>query len=257
MNDIKTVALVGNGNVAMVLGSAWQRQGIHIAAFCNRSATVPTGLARENAQIISNPTQIPSNVDAILVAVTDDAIHEVIEQLPTKPLVIHFSGCMPDPVQSGGVLWPIQSIVPHLKSENEGFPIALSCSKSAHKAMTNFAKLIASEVYELSETERQTAHLTAVFAANFTNHCFALAQELCNRAGLPWDLFRPIARKIVEQAVQGTSKQHQTGPAVRQDQSALDAHLKLLVTHPEFKPVYTALSSSIESLHHASENPKL
>tara|TARA_Y100000385_G_scaffold144121_1_gene149554 strand:+ start:471 stop:1238 length:768 start_codon:yes stop_codon:yes gene_type:complete len=255
MNDIETVALVGNGNVAMVLGSAWQRQGIHFAAFCNRSATLPVGLERKDAQVISDPGQIPSDVDAILVAVTDDAILEVMKQLPSRPLVIHFSGCIPDPAQAGGVLWPIQSIVPNSKSMHNGFPIALSCSKSAHKAMTKFAKLIASELHELSEIERQTAHLAAVFAANFTNHCFALAQELCQRAALPWNLFQPIARQIIEQAVEGTSKQRQTGPAIREDQSAIDAHLGLLAQHPEFEPVYTAMTKSIQSLHQATETP--
>ena len=256
MNNIRTAALVGNGNVATVLGSAWQRQGIHIEAFCNRSASMPAGMERGNAQIISDPSQIPSTVDAILLAIADDAIFEIIEQLPTKPMVIHFSGCQPDPARLGGVLWPVQSIVQHAKSENGGFPIAITCSNSARKAMTKFAELIASDLYELSETERQTAHLTAVFAANFTNHCFALAQELCERAALPWDLFQPIAQQIVENAVAGASKQHQTGPAIRRDQSALDAHMQLLATHPEFKPVYIALSHSIQSFHHASENPQ-
>ena len=256
MIAIQTVALIGKGNVARALGRAWQNSGINIAAYCNRTAELPEGLEHQDALLTSDPSKIPSDVDAILVAVSDDAINDVIQQLPSGPLVIHFSGCMPNPLQEGGVLWPIQSIAPDAEPTSNSYPIALSCSSSARNVLHKFAQLIASELHELSEKERQTAHLTAVFAANFANHCFAIAQELCKRASLSWDLFQPIAEHIASQGFAGTSKYHQTGPAMRQDHSALDAHQKLLKEHPEFESLYQALTQSIQSFHHTPEKLK-
>lgn len=256
MDGIRTVALIGKGNVAKALGTAWQKRGVQILAFCNRSAILPAGFADENALLLSDAGQIPGHVDAILVAVSDDAVLETIHQLPEGPLVIHFSGCLPNPNRPGGVLWPIQSIADEEDKSAPSYPMALSCSLEVRDQMFSFGQLIASEIHELHETERQTAHLTAVFAANFTNHCFAIAQELCQRAALSWDLFRPIAARVVEQGIAGTSKKNQTGPAMRNDESVLDAHQLLLDLHPEFQPVYRALSASIQSFHIDPKQPK-
>jgi predicted short-subunit dehydrogenase-like oxidoreductase (DUF2520 family) len=256
MDGIRTIALIGKGNVATALGTAWQKRGIQILAFCNRSAILPAGFADENALLLSDVAQIPRHVDAILVAVSDDAVLETIRRLPEGPLAIHFSGCLPNPSRPGGVLWPIQSIISEVDESRKDYPMALSCSLDVRDKMLRFGQLIASEIHELNETERQTAHLTAVFAANFTNHCFAIAQELCQRASLSWDLFQPIAARIVEQGIAGTAGKNQTGPAIRNDDSVLDAHHQLLDQHPEFQPVYRALSASIQSFHSDSKQPK-
>lgn len=256
MDGIRTIALIGKGNVATALGTAWQKQGIQILAFCNRSAILPAGFADENALLLSDVSQIPRHVDAILVAVSDDAVLETIHQLPKGPLVIHFSGCLPNPGRPGGVLWPIQSINADEAQSTKSYPMALSCSLDVRDKLFNFGQLIASEIHELNETERQTAHLTAVFAANFTNHCFAIAQALCERASLSWELFQPIAARVVEQGIAGTAGKNQTGPAVRNDDSVLDAHQRLLNLHPEFQPVYRALSASIQSFHTDSKQLK-
>ena len=82
MIAIQTVALIGKGNVARALGRAWQNSGINIAAYCNRTAELPEGLEHQDAFLTSDPSKIPSDVDAILVAVSDDAINDVIQQLP-------------------------------------------------------------------------------------------------------------------------------------------------------------------------------
>ncbi len=256
MNEIRTVALIGNGNVANALGHAWQRQGIHIAVFCNRSGVLPEGFETNDATIVSQPRDISSRVDAVLIATSDDAVFDVIAELPAGPFFIHFSGCLPNPKTPGAVLWPIQSIVPGTNDSNQSFPMAISCDSEHLGVVTAFADLIASEMHVLTELERQTAHITAVFAANFTNHCFAIAQELCERAGLSWELFRPITECIALQGVTGISAMHQTGPSIRKDQTVIDAHQELLDQHPEFKSVYSALNASIQSFHHSPENKK-
>lgn len=144
MDGIRTIALIGKGNVATALGTAWQKRGIQILAFCNRSAILPTGFEEENALLLSDVAQIPRHVDAILVAVSDDAVLETIRQLPEGPLVIHFSGCLPNPSRPGGVLWPIQSIISEVDQSSKGYPMALSCSLDVREKMLRFGQLIAS-----------------------------------------------------------------------------------------------------------------
>lgn len=247
MNTIHTIALIGKGNVAMALGLAWEKQGIHIAAFCNREGILPKGFAGNDTLLLKDPARIPYRVDAILVATSDDAVMGTIDQLPTGPLVIHFSGSLPTPDAHAAVLWPIQSIVPGKIHSATNFPIAVTCASSLTRSVMAFAGLVATDVRQFTEVERQTAHLAAVFAANFTNHCFAIAQRLCANAGLSWELFQPIAQQIANQGIRGNSATHQTGPAIREDQMVIDAHEALLDEHPDFKTIYTALSKSIQS----------
>lgn len=247
MNTIHTIALIGKGNVAMALGLAWEKKGIHIAAFCNRKGILPDGFAGNDTLLLKDPARIPDRVDAILVATSDDAVMGIIDELPIGPLVIHFSGCLPTPNGQAAVLWPIQSIVPGKTHSATDFPIAMTCASDHSRSLKAFAKLVATDVRHFTEVERQTAHLAAVFAANFTNHCFAIAQRLCANAGLSWELFQPIAQHIANQGIRGNSAIHQTGPAIRKDQMVLDAHEALLDEYPDFKTIYTALSKSIQS----------
>lgn len=247
MKEIHTIALIGKGNVAMALGLAWEKQGIHIAVFCNREGILPDGFTGNDALLVKDPTKIPDHVDAILVATSDDAVMDIIDQVPTGPLVIHFSGCLPTPSGHAAVIWPIQSIVPGKTHSASNFPVAVTCTSNRTHSVTAFAQLVATDVLHFTEVERQTAHLTAVFAANFTNHCFAIAQRLCANAGLSWELFQPIAQHIANQGIRGNSATHQTGPAIRKDQMVLDAHDALLDEYPDFKTIYTALSKSIQS----------
>lgn len=247
MNEIHTIALIGKGKVAKALGLAWENQGIHIACFCNREGILPDGFAGNDTLLLKDPAHISNRVDAILVATSDDAVMDIIDQLPAGPLVIHFSGCLPTPAGHAAVLWPIQSIVPGKTHSATNFPIAMTCASHHSRSLKAFAQLVATDVHLFTEVERQTAHLTAVFAANFTNHCFAIAQRLCANAGLSWELFQPIAQHISDQAIRGNSATHQTGPAIREDQMVLDAHEALLDEYPDFKTIYTALSKSIQS----------
>ena len=87
-------------------------------------------------------------------------------------------------------------------------------------------------------------HLAAVFANNFTNHCYTIAQELCDVHGVPFDTLYPLIKKTTEKALQQGPKNSQTGPAKRDDKQVIDQQIKLL-TDPHHTAVYKNITKAI------------
>ena len=248
--NIRSAALIGTGQIASTLGLAWEKQGIVFKAFGNRSCQKPIGFAESAALITDDWSKIPADVDVILVAVSDDAIESVIELLPEGPLIIHFSGSTRTPSPHGAVLWPVQSIRREDFQEDASIPLVVSCSSAELESPVNqFASLISKDLTWLPEEARFKAHMAAVFAANFTNHCFALAQSLCEASNLPWEKFQPMLEVIIHRGMSGHAATHQTGPALRRDERVIRQHLELLENDPSIQNVYRCLTESIQRLH--------
>lgn len=247
---ILNAALIGRGQIASTLGPAWEKKGIVFRAFGNRSRQKPEGFAGPSAFITDDFSQIPADVDAILVAVSDDAIENVILQLPAGPTIIHFSGSTRTPSPNGAVLWPVQSIRKEDFREDVSIPFVVSSSSAdVAKKIETFASLISNDLTWMPEDARFKAHMAAVFAANFTNHCLAMAQLLCKEANLPWEKFEPMLETIIQRGLKGQAVTHQTGPALRHDERVIQQHLSLLEDSPSAQAVYKSLTESIQNLH--------
>ena len=100
----------------------------------------------------------------------------------------------------------------------EGLPIYVEATcDSAFKTAAELSRLLGAKVTPLSSENRKYLHLAAVFACNFANHCYALAAEVMEQAGLPFEDLLPL----INQTTAKLSKMHpadgQTGPAVRDD----------------------------------------
>lgn len=248
MTTIQRIGLIGSGNVATALGRAWLEHGIEIVACYNRKQSPLSW--NSDLQPLASPRDLPSTLDAILVATSDDSVLEIIANLPVGPLVVHFSGSLPLPSRPGGAIWPIQSIRKENHSVDSTFPLVLNATDDASQhLLMPFAQKIASQLHSLSDTERKAAHLAAVFASNFSNHSLSIAQALATKSRLPWSTFEPLIQTILEQGMLGASFDQQTGPALRHEEHVVQAHREALNSNPEWLSVYEAMTASIQGMH--------
>ncbi len=249
MIDSLRAVLIGNGRVATSLGRAWESRGLTIGAFCNRSCQIPEGFSTRDAACLEDCSQLPNDINIALIAVSDDAISGILDQIPSGVFRIHFSGSLADPA-NGAVIWPVQSVQAHAPETVSTIPLVITAQNSEDLEYGRaIASWISSTVIPLEESNRQRTHLAAVFASNFSNHLFALAQEFCEEAGVPWELMQPLVSVASQRALDGESAKHQTGPAIRNDQKVIEAHLDSLKDKPDLAILYRILTESIQSHH--------
>ena len=256
--DMKVI-LIGAGNLATHLGKAIFAAGHDVVQVFSRTMQSATALASEvGAQPVSDISDVRSDADLYVVSVKDSAIVELIPVLckgkETK-VFLHTAGSIPMDVFQGmalhyGVLYPMQtfskqrevdfSIIPCFVEANDEF---------AQKQIEGLAREISGRVYQLSSEDRKYLHLSAVFACNFANHCYAISQELLEEHGIPFDVMLPLINETAAKVHEMKPKDAQTGPAVRYDENVIDKQSKLLENHPHFKKVYDSMSKSIHGLN--------
>ncbi len=248
---IKRVGLIGNGHVASTLGRAWMGRGLEFLEVFNRQNEVPAWIpSNSRCRALESVADFDASLDAVLVAVSDDAIFEVMAKIPEGPIVVHFSGALPLPHRPGGVIWPIQAIRSEISETSQPLPLVIDATDDrCAKALKNLAEGISSTLYFLNTSQRNSAHLAAVFASNFCNHNMAIAQQFTAETTLPWTVFEALIKTTFESAIQGLSKTRQTGPAMRNDTTVLEAHKNSLQDHPLWLELYKTMTQSIQTMH--------
>src|SRR5688500_7397041 len=108
------VTLIGSGNIATVLGRKLLHSGHTIHQVYNRNKSHASSLGAELSAEAAD--DIDDSADMYIVAVPDDALHNISEWLkPVKGFIVHTAGSVAMDVLKNmsaayGVLWPLQSI---------------------------------------------------------------------------------------------------------------------------------------------------
>src|SRR5688572_20727424 len=96
-----SIALIGAGRVGSTLSQALYTAGYHITSIWSRTPAHASALAeRVNARLV-DLDQVPATADLILLAVADDSLAPLMEQLAEAgawslgPMVVHCSGVLP------------------------------------------------------------------------------------------------------------------------------------------------------------------
>lgn len=273
------IVLIGAGNLATHLGKALHAAGhdmVQVFSRTMRSAETLASLL--DAEPLTDIAQVRDDADVYIFSVKDSALVQLVAQLcrheadglvedgavnalrkakkgEHERVFLHTAGSMPMSVFKGmaqhyGVLYPMQtfskqrevdfSIIPCFVEANDEF---------AQKQIEGMAREISGRVYELSSEDRKYLHLSAVFACNFANHCYAISQELLEEHGIPFDVMLPLINETAAKVHEMKPKDAQTGPAVRYDENVIGKQSKLLENHPHFKKVYDSMSKSIHGLN--------
>jgi predicted short-subunit dehydrogenase-like oxidoreductase (DUF2520 family) len=252
-SEIQTVVLIGAGNVGWHLGLALNEKGIRILQVISKSQASCKELADLlHADYTTSLQQLETEAGIIILAVPDSQIDAIIGHCDFRDnLVVHTAGSVPIDAFKGnavnyGVLYPLMTFTRHKPVDFASVPLLIEASSIRnYNKLNSLAKCLSKEVTAMTTEQRKIIHLAAVFACNFTNHMYTLAEDVLAHEGIPFKLLKPLIRETADKINRLSPHDAQTGPAVRNDTSTLEEHLRLLASHPEIAELYCQISKSI------------
>lgn len=231
------IIIVGQGNVACNLLAAFQKKGI-------------------TAPMVSSWTgleEIPQNADVYIYAVADNALEEVIKKVhvPQRALHVHTSGTIsmsvfgPDKPHCG-IMYPFQTFSKaQLIEDFSTVPVFIEAKGIDDiSAVYTLALTLTPRVYETTQEDRERLHVAGVFANNFSNHMFAIAQDILKDTHIPFSALLPLIEQTAQKIKVLSPHDAQTGPAIRGDEAVMAHHLSLLKTE-EQRTLYKLISEQI------------
>lgn len=247
------IVMVGAGNVATHIAPAISFSGIgDIVQVYSRHIESAEALAAKipGAEAIDRHEEIADDADIYLISVSDDAISSVVDILPKRDaLYLHTSGSVSMEALAGlsgryGVFYPLQTFSKGVSLDVKSVPLFVEgSSQDVEEEIREFASGLFERIYHADSVTRKKMHISAVFACNFTNYMWTLAEEQLERANLPFDVLRPLLEETLRKAFVNSPSSSQTGPAIRGDRRVMDGHLALLDGNE--KEIYRLLSESI------------
>lgn len=252
-DQIRNIVILGTGNVATHMGQAFRKAGLHVLQVYGRRHAEAARLAGLlGTTYTAALDKLHPEADLYLMAVSDDAIASLAGTFPfSDKLLAHTSGSVGlDALSAAGshtaVFYPLQTFSAGRDIDISQVPFCLeSRQEDDLQTLQQLASLLSTHVCHISSEDRRLLHLAAVFACNFTNHMYAVAEQLLNTQGLPFDMLRPLITETAAKAVEGSPKAVQTGPAARNNKEIMEHHLDLLSGYPDFQKIYELVSQSI------------
>lgn len=248
------VVLIGSGNLATQLGHAFCRSGDHVVQVWSRSIAHANVLAGQlSARATNDWNEVDIDADLYLLLISDAAIQEAahrLRHLGVQQLVLHCSGATDLQTISNftnyGVLYPVQSFSKELPIDFQQIPLGIEANSSeTHREVRKIARKLSDQVFDCNSEQRLALHISAVFVNNFSNALFQISYDLLARHQLPFDLLGTILQETANKAQHHVPIDVQTGPAVRDDRSTLEKHLKFLSSDPDWQLIYQKLSDLI------------
>jgi predicted short-subunit dehydrogenase-like oxidoreductase (DUF2520 family) len=250
-----SLTIIGTGNVATHLARIFSQSGHTIDSIIGRNLEAGQQLAKSvNARFFSDIQQAQSNNDLYILAVKDDAIKQVSILLKkVQGLVVHTSGITSLNVlnthERVGVFYPLQSLSKNISVSPQMIPILTEALNSDDELILGkLAKSCGMPTYSVNSADRQLVHLAAVFANNFTNYLYHISNQILTEKNIPFSLIQPLIEETAHKIRQSLPEMVQTGPAYRNDNNTIEAHLKLLQEIPQYRQVYDILSQGISNM---------
>lgn len=246
------VSIIGSGNVATHLTSVLFDKGIEIVQVFSRNIENAKLLAdKVDAESISDLSLLRSDSELYIISVSDSAIKFVVEEMPSVDgIVVHTAGSVGVDVlqkfKSNGVFYPFQTFTKEKNVDFDLIPIFLEANNVENlNLLRKLAKSLSSNVIDADSFQRKNIHLAAVFASNFANHLYSIADNLLSLNNISFDILKPLIKETTEKVMNIHPIQAQTGPAQREDINVINEHLKILDDKNSEYIIYKMLTDSI------------
>lgn len=261
-SDALKIVVIGSGNVATLLGCRLKAMGHHMVQVYSPTAAHAHQLATKlQAEVAENLSSVVSDADIYLIAVKDDAIPAVAQQLShVGGVVVHTAGSVDVDILKPycprrGVLYPLQTISKDKELDFSVIPLFVEANTTADEAMLmGVASQLSTDVHRANSAARKAVHLSAVYACNFVNHLYALAYDVLEQHQLPFDVLKPLIAETSQKVMTMLPHDAQTGPAVRNDKSVMNSHLQM-ISDASQRQLYQLLSQSIMRRYQQPEMP--
>jgi len=250
---MKNIIFVGSGNVATHLGISLQKENYKVLQVYSRSVENAKKLAEKLSTDFTNDLTQLKTADLIIVSVKDDAISEVLSQLKDSAIV-HTSGSIGMDVFNGnfsdcGVFYPLQTFNKEIDVNISEIPFCIEGnSKKFEKQLIGITKTLSNNVVSMNSEQRKQLHIAAVFACNFSNQMFSIADDLLAEKNLDFEILLPLIKQTISKLDKNKPKDVQTGPAKRNDTSIIQEHINQ-IQNKEIKELYQKISSNILQTH--------
>lgn len=177
------------------------------------------------------------NADIYVCSVKDSAQQQVWNELKCRfvdsdidvadRIVVHTAGALAMDGEDGlaavfpncGVVYPVQSFSKQRSVDLSHTPFLIEATiPSTLEKLRDFVATVSDRCYDATTKQRNALHPAAVFASNFANHMYAIANRLMEKNGLPFEILIPLIQETAQKVMEVTPVAAQTGPAVRGDE---------------------------------------
>ena len=242
-----SVVILGSGNVASQLIRAFLKiDTINLKQVYTRNQEDINTL--KDSIDTTNDISLLKQADVTIIAVSDDAISSISSHIKNS-FVVHTSGSVDmkslNNIGRKGVFYPLQSFSKKKKVDFKNIPICLESETNEDLLkLEKLVSLLQSKSYILSSHQRKKIHVAAVFANNFSNHMYTIANEICEKYNIPFDILHPLIEETSNKIKNLTPEKAQTGPAKRNDAETIENHLNLLSEKQQ--EIYLKITQSIQ-----------
>lgn len=249
---LKTITIIGSGNVATHLGKALLEKGFSINQVYSQNKDNSFELASAlNAMPCDDPKFITDESDLYIICIKDDFIAKIAQQLVLKnKIVVHTSGSVSMDVlthfDNYGIFYPLQTFSKETEVNISEVPFCIEANNTdTQQQLLALAKVLSNNVYEINSEQRKKIHVAAVFACNFSNYLYSISEDILNENNMDFDILKPLILETAKKIQHNSPKDVQTGPAKRNDQEVLNKHLKMLGNSPSSQEIYKLISNAI------------
>lgn len=263
MSKPLTIVSIGAGNVAHHFIPALYKQDCKVIQVYSRKLKNAKKLAANvDAQPIANLEDLTQKADLYLVMIHDDAIPEVITQLPElgpTQILAHTSGATSTQILSTrsknfGSFYALQSFKKNKKENLKKLPFMINGNNEyTLNTLRLLADTLSLKVTEVSDEERLKYHLAAVMINNFSNHLACVTNTYLEYHHLDPEILLPITKATYKKILTRNPCENQTGPAIRSDNKVEGKHLEMLKDEENLKAIYRSMSESIKQKHNSKK----
>lgn len=233
------INIIGRGNVGWHLSEAFRQK----AEVMNVNPHTLAGL--------------DANADLTIISVTDTAIPSILERLPELTgTVAHTSGSTGievfekpgcDRFRSYGVFYPLQTFTKGKPLDYAKIPFFIEgVDAETEKTLMQTAAMVSENVVRADSGKRKALHIASVFACNFANHLWTIADDYLQDHGLDFKLLLPLIKETCGKIETLSPEKAQTGPAARNDNVIISNHIETLKKENNDNwQIYKVLSDSI------------
>jgi len=220
------IAIIGAGNVGTNLHHAFALKGINAELIHARP-------------LIAHPSSVTAlAADVIIYTVADHALPGVVAAVQaSKALHLHTSGSVPIEVfgpdkPHAGVLYFFQSFSSvQLIDDWSGIPCFIEGRNIDDiAAIYSLAQSLTSRIYEANRHDRERLHIAGVFANNYTNLMYRMAQQILADTQIPFEALLPLIDHTAQKIHSVSPHDAQTGPAQRGDKEVMSHQREVLAT---------------------------
>lgn len=259
MIPVTTVGFIGAGNMAWNIAHNLSETSYSIEQVIARTSNSVQEF-QEKFDVPAGSTSLADihpDLDMVFILTSDHAIGEVADQLEPllgkHTIVVHASGSMPLSVldkfgERAGIFYPLQTMNKMKPVSFRDIPLFTEKRKISGRLIEKLAMAVSDKVKELDSESRLKLHLGAVFACNYSNLMWLIANEvLLDLPGIGMEVYQPLLKQTLENALKFSPHESMTGPARRRDDVTLDKHIAILeAQNPDLAELYKLLAKQIQ-----------